>query len=112
MMSQICELQTNFLTRGGYQLILPRFPLTQYYSQTFQMPEIMLPSASVSNPLVRLPLAGEKMEYMPLTFTFIVDEEMKNYKELYSWMTSISFDTSNDKYTKYPNKSKSQPLGE
>ena len=52
------------------------------------------------------------MEYDPISVTFIVDEDMKNYEEVYKWMGSIAFDTDNSKFTTYEGRNEGQELGQ
>jgi hypothetical protein len=110
--NRVCEVNQKYLQRNGYQLIIPKFPYTEFHATNFNFPAVMLPTVPIENPLLRLPMAGEKMVYEPMTINFIVDEQMKNYKEIHKWMSSISFDTSNSKYTNYEGRTEFQILGE
>ena len=110
--SRLCEVNQKYLQRNGYQLIIPKFPYTEFHATNFNFPSIILPTASFENPFLKAPLAGEKMVYEPMTINFLVDEEMRNYKEIHKWMSSISFDTDNKKFTTYEGRTEYQPLGE
>lgn len=109
----LCGLQTNYLQNNGFQLILPRFPLVTFYSQNFSLPQMELPPADVPTPFSNMKIAGDKVNFEPFTFQFIVDDQLKNYEEIQKWMFSIGFATSHDDYSKYSNKGdKTQLLGE
>jgi len=108
----ICGATTNFLQTNSYQLILPRFPRVQYFSTDFVLPEIQLQPAYSSTPYTDLKFAGDKPMFGAMTFTFMVDETMKNYEEVFNWMNGIGFSSDHSDYTNFENKSSAQPLGE
>ena len=111
-MSTFCGIQTNFLQVSGFQLVLPRFPTAQYFSTDFVMPSVQLPVASMATPFVDLRLAGDKPVFETMQFSFMVDEHMMNYDEIFKWLTNIGYANSHEDYTQYSNKDKHQPLGE
>jgi len=41
-------------------------------------------------PLLDIPIPGERLVYSPLTVSFMVDEDMANYLEIFNWMVSLS----------------------
>ena len=45
---------------------------------------------------VKLP--GDKIQFGEITITFIVDENMENWTELYNWMEGITASTDTEKY--------------
>lgn len=109
----ICGISGNFLQKNAYQLLLPRFPLTQFFSTDFTMPQLSLPVAQTGTPFVNLRLAGDKPDYTPFTFNFMVNEDMTNYEEIFNWIHSIGFDDRHSSYTNYNNKDHhTQRLGE
>lgn len=109
----LCGIQTNALQNNAYQLVLPRFPLVQYFATDFRLPQVALPQANMETPFVNLPIAGDKPIYEPMVFQFLVNADMSNYEEVFTWIHSIGFDDSYDSYTNYQNKDKPhQSLGE
>lgn len=108
----LCGLTTNFLQNNAYQLILPRFPLVQYYSTDFILPEVNLPVATAATPYTDLRFAGDKPQFGQMTFNFMIDENLANYEEVFNWLNSIGFAESQIDYTNYTNKDPVQPLGE
>lgn len=112
MSSSFCGIQTNFLQTAGFQLVLPRFPMAQYFSTDFTLPAIQLPPAQMATPYTNMPLAGDKPVFGEMSFQFIVDEQMLNYEEILKWIKSIGYATGHDAYTQYTNRDKHQPLGE
>lgn len=110
---RICEIETNLLQNNAYQLVLPRFPKTQFFATDFQMPELALPAANVATPFTDLPMAGDKPIFGPMRFNFLINEDMSNFYEVYNWIHSIGFAESYTNYSTYENKTlPHQSLGE
>lgn len=113
MANQLCDLQTNYLQNNSYQLILPRFPLVTFYSSSFVLPSMELPEANFSTPFSDIKAPGDKVNYVPFTFQFIVDRNMDNYREIQKWMINISVAKDHSSFRDYPNKDpKHQSLGQ
>ena len=110
---RICEIETTLLQNTSYQLVLPRFPKTQFFATNFVLPDISLPSVNVATPFVNLPMAGDKPMFSPMRFNFLVNADMSNFQELHDWMHGIGFTESYTSYTQYSNKTlPHQSLGE
>jgi hypothetical protein len=105
---------TNFLQDSSFQLVIPRFSNVQFHGQGVNIPSVKLNATKAATPYVDMPLAGDKMEFGTFECTFIVDEQLLNYEEIFNWIQSISFATSNEDFTNYPGKgpAKIQSLGE
>ena len=58
----------------------------------------MLGEAQIPTPFIRMPIAGDHINYGDLQLTFKVDENMKNYLELYNWITAIGFPDNFDQH--------------
>lgn len=110
---QICGIQLTLMQDNAYQLVLPRFPLAQYFNTSFQIPSVQLPNATMATPFTDMPIAGDKPIFQPMVFEFMISEGMENYIEILDWMNSIGFSGSYDDYTNYANKdAPHQKLGE
>ena len=88
----------NFLSPLGFRFIIDKLPIVNYYCQTASLPSVSLQETEIPNPLVRIPLAGTKLTYAPLDIRFRVDEDMKNYLEIYNWMSGLGTPESTDQY--------------
>lgn len=60
-----------------------------YFVQSASIPSLTLGQSDVQTPFVKLPFPGEKLSFGDFTITFRVDEELKNYLELYNWMYGL-----------------------
>jgi len=88
----------NFLSPLGFKFSIKRCPGFNYFVQSASVPGTSIGVATVSTPFVDLPFTGVKNTYEDLRITFKVDEELRNYKEIFDWMTAISFPDNFDQY--------------
>ncbi len=81
---------TNYLSPFGFQLVLQRAPTVKYFAQGVTLPTVSLPEIEQPTPFIRIPYPTDKLLYEPLVIRFRVDEDMKNWLEIYNWMFSLA----------------------
>ena len=96
----------NFLSPLNFKFTLHRAPTLNFFVQKVTFPGVSLEAIEVPNPLVRVPYAGDHLQYDELDLTFKVDEDLQNYLEVHNWVRSLG----KLNYKEYANIS-SQPLG-
>ena len=89
----------NFLSVVGFKFLLNRCPKVDFYCNTANIPEVTLGTAVQSSYLKQIPVPGDKMTYGDLGITFMVDEDMENYLQIYQWITSLGFPESIAQYS-------------
>lgn len=62
------------------------------------MPTLALGTSRQSTPFSQALVAGDMLEYSPLTVQFLVDEAMENYKSIHNWLVGLGFPENNDQY--------------
>lgn len=82
---------TDFLGQTTFQFSIVKLPYTNFFVQSTLLPAISLPAASYPNPNVNIPLPGDHIAFDPFSITFKVDENMKNYIELFYWLSGLGF---------------------
>ena len=88
----------NFLSPLGFKFVLSRAPAIEYYVQSINIPSISTSVSNVPTPFVKLPFAGDHLEFGELSLSFKIDEDMKNYLEIYNWLKGIGFPDNFDQY--------------
>jgi hypothetical protein len=88
----------NFLSPLGFRFSIKKTPHINWFVQSINLPGLTLPAAVIETPFKRIPLSGEKMEFDPFTIRFKVDEDMKNYLEIYQWLIGTAFPDTFDQY--------------
>jgi len=86
----------------SFQIDIPLAPSVNEWVQSVSLPGITLGEASLENPFIRQPEPGDKLIFSPLSFSFIVDEQMKNFIEMYNWMTALGFPENLQQYGVMP----------
>lgn len=66
--------------------------------QRITLPSITINATYADAPQRRIPLAGDKIDYEPLSVDFIVNENLENYKEIHDWMVSLIQEGIDDNY--------------
>ncbi len=97
----------NFLSPLGFKLLLKRAPGVEFFVQAVKLPGLSLSSIETFNPFVAIPYGGDHISFEELEVTFIVDEEMKSWLEIYSWIRDTGFP---EKFEQYKNIAKKNRL--
>ena len=80
----------NYLSNNLFKLEITRLPTVTYFCQTASIPSLTL--SPVEQPTaygVRPKWIGGQYSFEDLNVSFLVDENMKNWIEVYEWMRSI-----------------------
>lgn len=89
------ELTTNmnYLVPTGFRVLIDRvrYPNLEYFAQEVEHPGASLPPVELPvRRITSVPLAGDKMTFTEVSFTLLVDEDMKGYQEMFDWMVRIT----------------------
>jgi hypothetical protein len=68
-----------------------KLPKVEFFCQTANIPGISIGSASMPTGLKDIPLPGDKVTYQDLAISFLVDENLNNFKEIHDWITGLGF---------------------
>ena len=82
--------KTNLLQPTKYVLTFSRRPAVTYFCQQVNLPGVTMGEVSRPTPFLDQYSPGTKLEYNPLAITFILDEEMQGWKDMYDWFTSMA----------------------
>lgn len=81
---------TDPLQASKFLLTFSRIPDTQYFCQEVNLPGFSLGEVIRPTPFLDMYSPGTKLSYEKLVLTFILDEEMLSWKNLYDWFVSIA----------------------
>ena len=79
----------SFLSNNKFDFILRRIPNFTYFVQAVNLPSLSLQSTTVNTPFSALSVPGNQISFGTLALTFIVDEDMQSWYELYSWIFKL-----------------------
>jgi hypothetical protein len=82
----------SFLSPIGFQFAIQRLPNVTYFCTKSGIPDITMGQIdTIENTFIKLPTPGDKLTFGVLDITFRVDEDMKNYMEIYDWLIGLGF---------------------
>ena len=81
----------NQLNVVSFDVSFSRQPAVQYFCQRISLPSVVLGETNEPSPFMNLPLEGDTLTYEALSISFIVDEDLTNYTEVYNWLTALGF---------------------
>jgi len=82
-----------------FRFTCAKLPTVEFFCQTANIPGITLGTADVETPLKSIPFPGDKLTYGDLNVSFLVDENLNNYKELHDWLTGLGFPQSHSQFS-------------
>lgn len=90
-MTAIAKTPTNvnFLSPLGFKFQIKKAPNISFFVQSVTLPSLQAGNPNVPTPFIRMPLAGDHMEFGDFSITFKVDEDLESYLEIYNWMVGI-----------------------
>ena len=68
-----------------------KLPTVEFFCQSANIPGISIGTASMPTGLKDIPIPGEKVSYQDLSISFLVDENLNNYKEIHDWIIALGF---------------------
>ena len=74
-----------------FRFKMTKLPTVEFFIQTANIPGITLGDTTLPTPLKDISMPGDKLTYQSLDVSFLVDENLNNYKEIHDWMTGIGF---------------------
>ena len=82
----------NFLSPIGFQFSIQRLPHVNYFCTSASLPDITLGQVdTVENTFIKLPVPGDKLVFGALNLRFRVDEDLKNFREIYDWLIGLGY---------------------
>jgi hypothetical protein len=74
-----------------FRFKMTKLPTVEFFVQSANIPAITLGETSMATPLKDIPIPGDKVTYSSLDVSFLVDENLNNYKEIHDWITGLGF---------------------
>lgn len=80
----------NWLSPLDFQFSLSRIKHVAYSVKSANIPGISISPIAIPTPIKPINFYGTSMEFNDLQITFIVDENMTNWNEIYQWMKGLA----------------------
>jgi len=88
----------SFLSPLGFDFAIKKLPTTNFFVTRATIPGFTLGIADAPTPFIKLPIPGDKIDFNDLQVAFKIDEDMKNYLEVFNWIMGLGFP---DRYEQY-----------
>jgi hypothetical protein len=88
----------NYLSPLEFKVVINRLPNVQFFTQRAMIPSISttpVEQPTRFNPVFQTP---DRVNFSSFDLTFIVDEAMNNYMEVFNWILSTTSFESSDRY--------------
>ena len=84
----------DYASPTQFKFNITKLPKVEFFCTAVNLPGISLGGAMVQEtPLKDIPIPGDKLDYSPLSMTFLVDENLENYREIHGWLVGLGFPT-------------------
>ena len=80
----------NFLSPVGFKFVIGRTPHVDYFCQSASIPEVSIGTRDIQTPVKDYTVPGDKMTFGDLNLSFLVNEDLDNYYEIYKWLKGIT----------------------
>ncbi len=97
-MATLTNPKQNYLSPIEFRFVIERLPYVTFFTQNLTLPGISSNPVQHPNPFKILYHSPDSLTYDQLEVQFRVDENMKNYEELYSWMLGLTFPENFDQF--------------
>jgi len=87
---------TNYLSPVSFKVVIDRMPNVEFFTQRVQIPGLSTGAPQQVSPLHNIYKTPDRIEYAELDLSFIVDENMSNYKEILNWLEGMGTPESSD----------------
>lgn len=89
----------NYFIPTGFNFLIDRIPNVNFFCQSVNLPGINLGVTNVNTPFKDYPIPGDKIDFNELRISFIVDEELKNWLEIYNWIIGLGYPYSTEQHS-------------
>ena len=79
----------SFLSNNKFDFVLKRIPNFTFLVQSVNLPGLVLQSSSINTPFSAVSIPGNQITFGSLSLTFMVDEDMQAWYELYDWIVQL-----------------------
>ena len=88
----------DYASPTQFKFQLTKLPKVEYFTTACNIPGISLGTTLQPTPLADIPLPGDTLTFNDLEITFLVDENLENYREIHGWMYGIGFPKSRTQF--------------
>ena len=84
-------LNRNYLSPLKFDFSVDRLPNVNFFVQSVNIPGITISALQQGTPFSDIPWHGDKVQWEDLNVSFKVDENLRNWYEIFKWMNGLGF---------------------
>ena len=81
----------DYASPTQFKFSIVKLPKVEFFVSNVNIPGITLGSGTQKTPLLDMPYPGDKLTYGDLNMTFLVDENLENFREIHGWLVGLGF---------------------
>jgi hypothetical protein len=81
----------DYASPTQFKFSVIKLPKVEYFCTAANIPGITFGATSQPTPFKDVPMPGDKLDYDTLNISFLVDENLENYREIHGWLTGLGF---------------------
>ena len=81
-----------------FRFKMTKLPTVEFFVQSANIPGITLGDTTLPTPLKDISMPGDKLTYQSLDVSFLVDENLNNYKEIHDWIIGLGFPQNHNQF--------------
>jgi len=81
----------DYASPQQFKFQITKLPKVEYFCTAVNIPSVEVSSTAQRTPLADVPLPGEKVNFGSLEMTFLVDENLENFREIHGWLMGLGF---------------------
>ena len=91
VLRQPTSRELDFASPTQFRFIIQKLPEVQFFTQTINIPGVSVDGLIQPTALSQISIAGSDLSYEDLSVSFLIDEEYRNYREVFDWLKGLSF---------------------
>lgn len=99
----------DYASPTQFRMIINQLPKVEFFITAANVPGINLGEAIFPTPLKQIPMQGDEITFENLSISFLVDENLENYKELHDWLIGIGFPQSRSQFKDFRSTTSNRP---
>lgn len=89
---------TNYLSPLEFEVAIKRLPNVEFTTQKVELPGVSANPVDMANSFNRSFQSPDKLSYEEFNLSFIIDEKMNNYIEVFRWLKGMTDPEGNGEY--------------
>jgi len=99
----------DYASPTQFKMMINQLPKVEFFITAANVPGINLGETIFPTPLKQIPMQGDEVTFENLSISFLVDENLENYKELHDWLIGIGFPQSRQQFKDFRSSTSNRP---